>query len=83
MMHIAAAFHKKIISIWGNTIPEFGMYPYKPHPDSIIVQVPELRCRPCSKIGFEECPEGHFSCIEDITIDSIVASIEKLYQDSL
>lgn len=30
LMHIAAALNKKIISIWGNTIPEFGMYPYLP-----------------------------------------------------
>jgi len=29
LMHIAAAFNKKIISIWGNTVPDFGMYPYK------------------------------------------------------
>ena len=29
MMHIAAAFNKKIYSVWGNTVPEFGMYPYK------------------------------------------------------
>ena len=30
LMHIAAAFHKPIISIWGNTVPEFGMVPYYP-----------------------------------------------------
>ena len=29
LMHIAAAFGKRIVSVWGNTIPEFGMYPYK------------------------------------------------------
>ncbi|MBK7853350.1 MAG: glycosyltransferase family 9 protein [Bacteroidetes bacterium] len=28
LMHIAAAFQKEIISVWGNTVPEFGMYPY-------------------------------------------------------
>jgi ADP-heptose:LPS heptosyltransferase len=28
LMHIAAAFKKPIISVWGNTVPEFGMYPY-------------------------------------------------------
>lgn len=28
LMHIAAAFQKEIISIWGNTVPEFGMTPY-------------------------------------------------------
>ncbi|MFK7934282.1 MAG: glycosyltransferase family 9 protein [Saprospiraceae bacterium] len=33
MMHIAAALKKKIISIWGSTVPEFGMYPYYPVTD--------------------------------------------------
>lgn len=72
MMHIAAAFRKKIISIWGNTIPEFGMYPYLPDPASVIIQVPNLSCRPCSKIGFDQCPKKHFKCIEDIDIDRVV-----------
>ncbi len=30
LMHIAAAFKKEIFSVWGNTIPGFGMYPYFP-----------------------------------------------------
>ena len=29
LMHIAAALKKEVFSIWGNTIPEFGMYPYQ------------------------------------------------------
>lgn len=28
LMHIAAAFKRPLISVWGNTVPEFGMYPY-------------------------------------------------------
>jgi ADP-heptose:LPS heptosyltransferase len=28
LMHIAAAFKKPLISLWGNTVPSFGMYPY-------------------------------------------------------
>jgi len=65
LMHIAAAFKKKIISVWGNTVPEFGMYPYLPkHPqNSAIFQVEGLSCRPCSKLGFEKCPKGHFDCM--------------------
>ena len=27
LMHIGAARRKKIITIWGNTVPQFGMYP--------------------------------------------------------
>lgn len=73
MMHIAAAFDKKIISIWGNTVPEFGMYPYAPkHPEnSFIAELQNLSCRPCSKIGKTSCPKGHFKCMNDISIDSI------------
>ncbi len=70
MMHIAAAFKKKIFSIWGNTVPEFGMYPYLPGPGSEIFEVHGLSCRPCSKIGFKKCPKGHFNCMnqQDYTI---------------
>ena len=28
LMHIAAALHKSVISVWGNTVPAFGMDPY-------------------------------------------------------
>src|SRR5207247_730896 len=55
LMHIAAAFKKEIISVWGNTVPEFGMYPY--YGDFEIrnekFEVKGLSCRPCSKIGFK------------------------------
>lgn len=66
MMHIAAAFKKNIISVWGNTVPEFGMYPYLADENSKIVEVKNLSCRPCSKIGFEKCPKGHFKCMNEI-----------------
>lgn len=72
MMHIAAAFKKKVVSVWGNTIPAFGMYPYLPDKSSFISQVEGLSCRPCSKIGFDKCPKGHFQCMENQDIRSIV-----------
>lgn len=66
LMHIAAAFKKKIYSVWGSTIPEFGMYPYLPGDSSTIIEVKDLYCRPCSKIGYNECPKKHFRCMNDI-----------------
>ncbi len=75
MMHIAAAFRKDIISIWGNTIPGFGMYPYFPadyEGESTIVEVKGLRCRPCSKLGYRRCPRGHFRCMMDIDLQAVV-----------
>jgi ADP-heptose:LPS heptosyltransferase len=79
LMHIASAFKKKIVSIWGNTVPEFGMYPYLPHPDSEIIEVKGLKCRPCTKIGFKECPKKHFRCINDLDENQIVNKIKELY----
>ena len=66
MMHIAAAFNKKIYSVWGNTVPEFGMYPYLESEQSKRIEVKGLNCRPCSKIGYDKCPKGHFKCMQEI-----------------
>ena len=80
LMHIAAAFGKKIISVWGNTVPEFGMYPYQPDPDSRIIQVENLKCRPCSKLGFKKCPKKHFRCMNDINSEQVVRLARELFQ---
>jgi ADP-heptose:LPS heptosyltransferase len=66
LMHIASAYNKKIISVWGNTIPEFGMAPYLPNPENKILEINGLSCRPCSKLGYKQCPKGHFKCMNDI-----------------
>lgn len=65
LMHIAAAFHKPIVSVWGNTVPSLGMTPYMPGNEerSVLAEIKGLKCRPCSKIGFNQCPRGHFHCM--------------------
>ncbi|MCE7061059.1 glycosyltransferase family 9 protein [Dyadobacter sp. CY343] len=65
LMHVAAAFKKKVYSIWGNTIPGFGMYPYKTAFE--VLERPDLGCRPCSKIGYKACPRKHFKCMNEIS----------------
>lgn len=67
LMHIASALKKKVISIWGNTVPEFGMYPYLT--EFNIIENKELSCRPCSKIGYSKCPKGHFKCMNELNLD--------------
>ncbi len=72
-MHIAAAFRKRTVSVWGNTVPLFGMGPYIPqHPERAhIMEVNGLDCRPCSKIGYDQCPRGHFHCMEKQDVKAI------------
>lgn len=77
LMHIAAAFKKEIVSVWGNTIPEFGMYPYygKSQVLNFKAQVSNLSCRPCSKLGYAKCPKGHFKCMWNINEEEIIRFI--------
>lgn len=85
LMHIAAAFRKPVISVWGNTVPAFGMYPYYGqsfHQQQMrpfdIVEINGLPCRPCSKIGYEKCPKGHFKCMEQIDPAHIRKLVQKI-----
>lgn len=78
LMHIAAAFKKPIISIWGNTVPELGMYPYLPSDRTLFtIHQVELPCRPCSKIGHQKCPKGHFKCMELQDLEEIAAATNR------
>ncbi|MBO7287229.1 MAG: glycosyltransferase family 9 protein [Bacteroidales bacterium] len=78
LMHIAAAFHKNIVSVWGNTVPELGMYPYLPNEKEKchIVECKDVKCRPCSKLGFKECPRKHFNCMMKIDCDTVVEKLK-------
>jgi ADP-heptose:LPS heptosyltransferase len=80
LMHIGAALNKPVVSIWGNTVPEFGMYPYNPteKQSNVMFEVKGLSCRPCSKIGFVKCPKGHFRCMREQPLQSIANTIRSL-----
>lgn len=76
LMHIAAALQKKTVTLWGNTIPGFGMTPYRaPHR---ILEIDGLPCRPCDKLGHDHCPEGHFRCMRDIGPETVAAALEDI-----
>ncbi len=80
LMHIAAAFNKPVISVWGNTVPSFGMYPYfgiDSASPAEWIQVKKLWCRPCSKIGYAKCPLGHFKCMNKQDMSRVVAMIQR------
>ena len=79
LMHIAAAFKKKIISVWGNTVPQFGMDAYYGNEtiSNFKSEIKNLSCRPCSKIGYNKCPKKHFKCMEQQDVQTIaVKAIE-------
>ena len=76
LMHVAAAFKKRTYSIWGNTVPAFGMYPYQTSFEKI--ENNHLDCRPCSKIGHKACPKKHFKCMNDLSFDFEVKDLSSI-----
>lgn len=87
LMHIAAAYQKAIVSIWGNTVPELGMFPYYGFndlenniaPQSILISN-KVWCKPCSKLGYQKCPLGHFKCMTRVKATDIANSVHKLWE---
>jgi len=81
LMHIATCFNVPIVSVWGNTVPALGMFPYYPanKENYSIHEVPNLACRPCSKIGYQSCPKKHFNCMNFQDIDAIVEDVNEKY----
>jgi len=85
LMHIAAAFNKPLFSVWGNTIPQLGMFPYMFENEKQIAlnemniyENLNLSCRPCSKIGYQSCPKGHFKCMKNMNTTKITDDINQL-----
>jgi len=75
LMHIGAAFQKTLFVLWGNTVPELGFSAWKT--EAYNLEVPGLKCRPCTKLGHEECPKGHFKCMLELKPATVLAEIEE------
>jgi len=76
LMHIGASFDIPLHVIWGNTIRDFGMYPYRSEQEEVFqYEVDGLSCRPCSKIGHQSCPKGHFDCMRKQDLNKIATAV--------
>lgn len=78
IMHLAAARKRKVVAIFGSTVRELGFFPYGTQ--SIVVENKGLHCRPCSHIGLDRCPEGHFRCMIDINAEEVISATENVLQ---
>jgi len=87
LMHVAAAFQKPVISLWGNTSPDMGMFPYYGYNNlkdriaaqSVIVENKGLSCHPCSKLGYRKCPKGHFKCMNELDMNYVAEQVKKFW----
>lgn len=78
LMHIAAAFQKNIVSVWGCTTPSLGMSPYRPGEKSVIIEPVNRTKRPCSKLG-DRCKYGKNNrCISAVSASEISDALTHL-----
>ena len=66
VLHLAEALNKKVYVFFGSTVKEFGFYPQLKTTE--IFEISGLKCKPCTHIGRDKCPEEHFRCMNDIII---------------
>jgi len=71
LMHIATAFKKQIISLWGATVTEFGMYPYLPGEGSQILEAQSPQ-RPYSKHSDKPLFKPHYSCWSGLEPERVI-----------
>ena len=75
MMHLAAAFKRPTIAVWGGTTPTFGFSSYGTlHWDYVVKG---LRCHPCSRMGKEKCPRGHLKCMMEQDWNGIARKVNE------
>ncbi len=90
LMHVAAAYKKPIISLWGNTSPEMGMFPYygsnnltnSYEPLSVIFENKSIGCHPCSKIGYNRCPKKHFNCMNKLNMNELSEKVKIFWKNA-
>jgi len=77
LMHIASAFEKQLFVLFGSSVAQFGFLPY--NTPYALFEVQDLKCRPCSHIGRDHCPKGHFRCMVDIAEQSVAEGISDYF----
>jgi lipopolysaccharide heptosyltransferase II len=71
LMHVAAALGRPLVALFGSSSPE--KTPPQPGRSRVLWLKPE--CSPCYE---RECPLGHFRCMREISVDSVLAEMQRL-----
>jgi heptosyltransferase-2 len=75
VLHLAEALGKKVFVFFGSTVKEFGFFPQLE--STFVYEVKDLKCRPCTHIGRNECPKGHFKCMNEIDVNQVRLKIKE------
>jgi len=77
LMHMAVAVKIPVIALFGSTVKELGFFPYRAN--ASVLEINDLWCRPCTHIGREKCPLGHFNCMRQISTGQVLKEMESKF----
>jgi lipopolysaccharide heptosyltransferase II len=75
-LHLASAMNTLTIAVFGPTVPAFGFGPLADA--SVTAEDLSLDCRPCHPHGPMICPLGHWRCMRDLSLETVLARIMSL-----
>ena len=76
LMHIAAAVGRPVVAIYGAITPKYT----PPLTDKKEIQYLGLECSPCWK---KQCPYGHYNCLNNIEVDKVYESAQRLLEKEI
>ena len=71
LMHVAAALGRPLVALFGSSSPEKT----PPQPGRVRVLWLKPECSPCYE---RACPLGHFRCMREMSVDTVLAELERL-----
>ena len=73
-LHVATATNTPTVALFTSTVPRFGFGP-RASKHVVVEAMTELPCRPCGKHGRKRCPEGHFKCGWELSVQSVLEAL--------
>lgn len=75
-MHMASLVNLPVVSVWGATHPYCGFMGWRQSEDN-SVQL-NLTCRPCSVFGNKPCRTGDYFCLNGISPELILSTLQRM-----
>jgi heptosyltransferase II len=72
-LHLAGAVGTPVVAIFGPSAPSFGFAPLGPL--DVVLEQPELLCRPCSPQGPAACPLEHHRCMLELGVGTVADAL--------